>query len=209
MAGGSAPEKEPVGSDVMPDYEKMRDEELALSAVSDPIAGETLLMRYKDFVKKIVRPYFIIGADREDLIQEGMIGLCRAIQGYLPDKDASFASFAAICIRNQIMTAIKSAARKKHSPLNTYISIDDESPTVSYIIDHSHNPEKLIIYRESKRCIENAVNTALSSLESAILLHFLAGLTYAEIGEKLGRSPKSVDNALFRIRRKVAKFTDD
>jgi len=191
------------------DYEKKCDEDLALLATSDPAAGEALLMRYKDFVKKAVRPYFIMGADREDLIQEGMIGLCKAMQAYLPYKDTNFASFAAICIRNQIMTAIKNAARKKHGPLNTYISIDDENPAVSYIIDHSHNPEKLVIYRESKRNIENIVNTTLSNLESAILLHFLGGLTYAEIGEKLGRSPKSVDNALFRIRRKVAKFAND
>ena len=187
-------------------YETISDENLAAMAADCPAAAEALLMRYKNLVKKMVRPYFIMGADREDLIQEGMIGLCKAIQSYSPNKDSTFASFAALCVKTQIMTAIKKAARKKHGPLNTYISIDEENTAAIADHSHSHNPEKLLIYRESKGGIENIVNTALSSLESAILFHFLSGLSYAEIGQKLGRTPKAVDNALFRIRRKMAKL---
>ncbi|MCL2376273.1 MAG: sigma-70 family RNA polymerase sigma factor [Defluviitaleaceae bacterium] len=192
----------------MNQYQSLSDEDLAaLAAANNTAAAEALLLRYKNFVKKIVRPYFIMGADREDLIQEGMIGLHKAIGSYSchHEKATSFASYAATCIKNQIMTAIKNAARKKHGPLNTYISIDNENPDIFYIIDNSHNPEKVLIYRESVQTFENAVNTTLSNLESTILRHFLAGLSYAEISEKLDITTKSVDNALFRIRRKIAK----
>ena len=189
----------------MTNYEKLHDENLAALAATDPAAAEALLLRYKNFVKKIVRPYFIMGADREDLIQEGMIVLCKAMGEYRGDKTANFASFAAVCIKSQVLTAIKNASRKKHSPLNTYIPIDDDGDAF-HITDNSHHPEKIFIYRENKTSLENIVNASLSSLESAILTHFLCGLSYAEIGAKLGTTPKSVDNALFRIRRKVAKL---
>jgi RNA polymerase sporulation-specific sigma factor len=191
-------------------YENLPDEMLTTFAAADPAAAEALLLRYKNFVKKIVRPYFIMGADREDLIQEGMIGLHKAMRQYREGAAASFASFAAICIKSQVMTAIKNASRKKHGPLNTYISIDrgqgqgDDAGPLS-ITDNSHNPEKILLSRENKAVLENIVNTSLSNLESAILTHFLAGLSYAEISEKLGTTSKSVDNALFRIRRKVTK----
>ena len=185
-------------------YEKLNDEALTTLAVADPVAAEALLLRYKNFVKKIARPYFIMGADHEDIIQEGMIGLHKAMREYRADKAATFASFAAICIKSQVMTAIKNASRKKHGPLNTYISIDGDDDAHLVITDNSQNPEKIYIHRENKSALENIVNTSLSSLESAILTHFLSGLSYAEISEKLGTTPKSVDNALFRIRRKVA-----
>ncbi|MDR2182866.1 MAG: sigma-70 family RNA polymerase sigma factor [Clostridiales bacterium] len=185
-------------------YQSLPDETLTTLAESDPAAAEALLLRYKNFVKKIVRPYFIMGADREDIIQEGMIGLHKAMREYRPDQAATFASFAAICIKSQVMTAIKNASRKKHGPLNTYISIDS-SEDVPHITDNSHNPEKVIISREDKSTLENIVNTSLSNLESAILTHFLTGLSYTEIAAKLGTTSKSVDNALFRIRRKVIK----
>ena len=187
-------------------YEKLNDENLAALAAADPAAAEVLLLRYKNFVRQIVRPYFIMGADREDLIQEGMIGLCKAMGEYRADGAANFASFAAVCIKRQVLTAIKNASRKKHGPLNTYISIDDEDDAF-HITDNSHHPEKVLIHRENISSLENMVSASLSNLESAILTHFLCGLSYAEIGAKLGTTPKSVDNALFRIRRKVAKLT--
>jgi len=186
-------------------HHTLSDESLAALAATNPTAAEALLLRYKNFVKKIVRPYFIMGADHEDLIQEGMIGLHKAMREYRTDGDASFASFAAICIKNQVMTAIKNASRKKHSPLNTYISINDDDDTLD-ITDNSHNPEKVLISRENLFHIQNIVNTSLSNLESTILTHFLSGLSYAEIASKLGTTPKSVDNALFRIRKKVQRL---
>jgi len=192
----------------MPNYQILSDESLIASAVTDPAAAEVLLLRYKNFVKKIVRPYFIMGGDHEDLIQEGMIGLHKAMREYRGDKATTFASFAAICIKSQVMTAIKNASRKKHGPLNSYISIDldDDAMGLSLdITDNSHNPEKILIHRENKTNLENIVNTSLSGLEASILTLFLSGLSYAEISTKLGTTPKSVDNALFRIRRKVAK----
>jgi len=187
-------------------YETLKDEELAmLSSNGHSEAGDILLVRYKNYVKKVVRPYFIAGADREDLVQEGMIGLYKAVREYRPDKAAAFASFAAVCIKNQVLTAVKNASRKKHGPLNTYISINSEDFEAPYIIDNINNPEKILMNRELKNNIENLVIDSLSSLESSILTHYLDGLSYAQIGEKLGKSPKAVDNALFRIRRKAAK----
>jgi len=188
----------------MSNYPSLPDEKLTALTATDPAAAEALLLRYKNLVKTIVRPYFIMGADHEDIIQEGMIGLHKAMREYREGNAATFATFATTCIKNQVMTAIKNASRKKHGPLNTYISIDDNDDEL-HITDNSQNPEKIYIHRENKTALENIVNTSLSSLESAILTHFLAGLSYAEIASKLDTTPKSVDNALFRIRRKVAK----
>ena len=188
------------------------DETLAIQAAAgDTAAADLLLTRYKNFVKAAVRPYFIIGADREDLVQEGMIGLYKAIGQYHEDKATNFAAFAAVCIKNQILTAVKNASRKKHSPLNTYISIDHENPEILHIIDHGEgaNPERALMQQESRRNFHALVSTSLSPLESAVLTHFLGGLSYTEIAQIQGISTKSVDNALFRIRRKVAKLLGD
>ena len=195
----------PAKGDCM-DYRALADEDLAALAEGDAAAHDALLARYKNFVKMAARPYFIIGADQDDLVQEGMIGLYKAIREYRADKEASFATYANICIKNQILTAIKNASRKKHGPLNTYVSIDQENPEVLHIIDHHNNPEHALAKQESRRKIQSLFSTSLSPLESAILAHFLAGLSYAEIAEAQSIAPKSVDNALFRIRRKVAKL---
>lgn len=189
------------------DYKNLMDEELAaLASKGDTTAQDALLSRYKNFVRSVVRPYFIIGADREDLIQEGMIGLYKAISQFQSSKDTNFPSFAAICIKNQILTAIKNASRKKHGPLNTYVSTDQENPEILYIIDPAANPESALLQQESQHRIKCLMSTSLSKLESAILTHFLSGLSYIEIAEKLSITTKSVDNALTRIRRKAAKL---
>ena len=190
----------------------LTDEKLAyLASNGDTSAQDALLSRYKNFVKMAVRPYFIMGADREDLVQEGMIGLYKAIREYRPDRDATFASFAGKCIKNQILTAIKNASRKKHSPLNSSISIHQHNPETLQIIDENQatHPEKALLNQETKRNMETLVTATLSPLESAILTHFLSGASYAEIAATLDKSTKSVDNALTRIRRKVAKLVAD
>ncbi|MCL2397833.1 MAG: sigma-70 family RNA polymerase sigma factor [Defluviitaleaceae bacterium] len=190
-------------------YEALQDEHLAsLATTGDTGAQDALLARYKNFVKKAVRPYFIIGADHEDLVQEGMIGLYKAIREYRSTstkKEASFASFAAACIKNQILTAIKNASRKKHSPLNTYISIHQDNPEILHITDPAADPAQALLHQEAKTAIQT-LSASLSPLESAILTHFLSGLSYAEIAEKIDATTKSVDNALSRIRRKAAKL---
>jgi len=186
------------------DLQSLTDEELAALAAANSGAMDILLFRHKNTVKMLSRPYFIIGADHEDLVQEGMIGLYKAIRDYTPAA-ASFATFAAACIKNQMLTAIKNAARKKHSPLNTYISIDQENPEIFHITDQEYNPEHALDIRENRRKITALAATSLSHLEAACLADFLKGLSYNEIAEKQGITAKSVDNALHRIRRKLAE----
>jgi len=184
------------------DYDDLKDEELVkASQAGDMNAGDALLRRFKGIVSIIARPYFIMGGDREDIVQEGMIGLYKAMREYRACETATFATFAAACIKNQILDAIKNAARKKHSPLNQYISMDTKTLE---IMDDLQDPEKIIIDRESKSRLETAVKSSLSALESTILKYFLQGKSYAKIAEEIGISTKAVDNALYRIRRKVA-----
>jgi len=193
------------------DLQNLPDETLATQAAGgNTSAADLLLTRYKNLVRATARPYFIIGADSEDLVQEGMIGLYKAISQFHTEKAAGFAAFASVCIKNQILTAVRNASRKKHSPLNTYVSIDRENPEILHIIDQGAdaNPESALMQQESRRNLHALVSTSLSALESAVLAHFLAGLSYTEIAQIQGISAKSVDNALFRIRRKVAKLLE-
>jgi len=175
-------------------------------ALGNRDAEDALLRRFLGHVKLVARPYFIMGGDKEDLIQEGMVGLYKAIREYCPESKASFATFATVCIKNQILDAIRSASRKKHSPLNTYISMDTSSPELTGVSDHRQEPERIFIGRESKIYLENIVKARLSKLETVVLTHFLSGENYTEIAEKLDISTKSVDNALYRIRKKVLQF---
>lgn len=173
----------------------------------DSRAEEQLLEKYSRLVKICARPYFLIGSDSEDLIQEGMLGLLSAVRQYDPDRDASFKTFAESCIRNRLYTAIKSASRLKHSPLNDCVSIDsshfDESRTrVPFFL---RDPEELIIARERTLEINDYLKGSLSKFESEILNLYLSGLSYNEIAEKVNKTPKSVDNAVQRIRKKLAQ----
>ena len=184
-------------------------DELLWKAVSEgnAEAEEELLKRYSRLVKICSRPYFLIGSDNEDLIQEGMLGLLSAVRQYDPNRDISFRSFAELCIRNRLYTAIKSASRLKHSPLNDYVSIEssnfDESRTrIPYFL---RDPEELIIAREKTDEISDFLNDSLSKLESEILNLYLGGLSYSEIAEKVNKPVKSVDNAVQRIRKKLAQ----
>lgn len=194
--------------------EEPSDEELiALSRSGETWAEEALCERHKDLVRIKARPYFLIGADREDLIQEGMIGLYKAVRDYEPGHDMSFRSFAELCIVRQIITAIKQATRKKHAPLNTYISFykttDEENERT--LMDtmpaaRTDNPEELIISRESMTDMNKMLDTMLTPLEKNVLELFIEGKSYQEIAVALGRGRKTVDNALQRIKKKIEAY---
>lgn len=183
----------------------------------DKIALEYIIKKYKNFVKAKAKSYFLIGADKEDIIQEGMIGLYKAIRDFDGNKTNSFKCFADICITRQIITAIKTATRQKHIPLNSYISLnkpiyDEESErTLLDIIATSivSDPEELIISKEELRRIETKINELLSELEQEVLELYLNGKSYQYIADRLQRDVKSIDNALQRVKRKLEKHLEN
>lgn len=177
-------------------------------------ALDFLITKYRAFVRLKGRSYFIIGGDREDIIQEGMIGLYKAIRDFKADRLSSFKGFAELCITRQIITAIKTATRQKHIPLNTSISLDrpvyaeDSERTLLDMISGPilDDPEDLIIHREDFVHMEKEMNKVLSSLEKKVLVLYLEGQSYQEISDELNRQVKSVDNALQRIKRKLERY---
>lgn len=191
------------------------DEQLVrLAKEGDETAFEDLIIRYKGNVLSKARTYFLIGADREDIIQEGMIGLVKAIRDYREDKAASFRVFADICITRQIITAVKTATRQKHKPLNTYVSLskpvydeDNENRTLADMLesDTGFNPEEKMMLAESYKGISEEVMGMLSGFERKVLEEYLCGKSYVRISEELQKPPKSIDNALQRIKRKLEK----
>jgi RNA polymerase sporulation-specific sigma factor len=172
-----------------------------------------LINKYQHFVRSKVRPYFLIGADKEDLVQEGMIGLYKAIRDYREDKMASFYAFAELCITRQIITAIKTASRQKHGPLNSSISLDkpltseDSTYTLMDMIagEKVTNPESLLINKEKVNEIERKIDELLSDLERRVLTLYMDGQSYMEISEELNTHVKSIDNALQRVKRKLER----
>lgn len=200
------------------DYTDLSDEDVvALCRQGDTVAEEYLLNKYKNFVRSKARSYFLIGADHEDIVQEGMIGLYKAIRDYRPDKLSSFRAFAELCITRQIITAIKTATRQKHIPLNSYVSLnkplyDEESDRtlLDVIIEgRATNPEELIIGQEDLRSINHKIDEVLSGLEQEVLRAYLDGKSYQEIADNLGRHVKSIDNALQRVKRKLEKYLEE
>lgn len=195
----------------------LSDEEAVMLAQSgDGDALVYLLNKYKNFVRSKARSYFLIGADHEDIVQEGMIGLYKSIRDFQPDRLASFRSFAELCIKRQIITAIKAATRQKHMPLNSYVSLnkplyDEESDrTLLDVIEgRVTNPEDLFISQEELNGIQNQIDQLLSDLERQVLDAFMDGKSYQEIAELLGRHVKSIDNALQRVKRKLFKFLEE
>ena len=184
----------------------------SLAASGDRIAEEALVMRYNRLVRVCARPYFLAGGDSEDLIQEGMVGLLNAIREYDPGKGSSFRTYAETCIRNRILSAIRAAARDKHTPLNHYVSYETpllDGNTDSYPLSASRqpqqNPEDMLISMEERRERLGTLKGQLSGFEAQILDLYLRGLSYVEIASEVDRSPKAVDNAVQRIRRKVAR----
>ncbi|AYO31906.1 RNA polymerase sporulation sigma factor SigH [Biomaibacter acetigenes] len=198
-------------------FEDMLDEEVVCEAINGSHeALEYLINKYKNFVKSKARSYFLIGADREDIIQEGMIGLYKAIRDFNPEKLSSFRAFAELCITRQIITAIKTATRQKHIPLNSYVSLnkpiydEDSDRTLLDILSgvKISDPEELIISREEFEDIEGKMGQILSKLEWQVLMSYLGGKSYQEIAKDLKRHVKSIDNALQRVKRKLEKYLE-
>ena len=207
-----------VQRDVYSIFENMTDEEIVLDAKlhDNVIAQEYLLTKYRNFVRAKARSYFLIGAEREDIIQEGMIGLYKAIRDFRGDKLSSFRAFAELCVTRQIITAIKTATRQKHIPLNSYVSLnkpiyeDDSDRTLLDVLAGSKvsDPEEMVISREEFVDIEAKMNQILSDLEWKVLMSYLDGKSYQEIAVDLERHVKSIDNALQRVKRKLEKYLD-
>lgn len=199
------------------DYIELKDksdEEIAVEAKGGNVnAQEYLINKYEGFVKTKAKSYFLIGADKEDIYQEGMIGLYKAIRDFNPDKLASFRAFAELCITRQIITAIKTATRQKHIPLNTYISLNKpvyEEESERTLLDilsgiKITDPEELIISKEEIERMEKEISNALTELEMEVLTSYLDGKSYQEIACDLDRHAKSIDNALQRVKRKLEK----
>jgi RNA polymerase sporulation-specific sigma factor len=180
-------------------------------------AQDYILEKYKRLVIICTRRLYILGGDSEDVIQEGMIGLYKAIRDYDPSKNAKFFTFAKMCIDRQVATAIKTANRQKHKPLNESYSLDksvfDEGDDFTYMDTYKDrsivSPENLIIDNENKRSLELAIEDKLSALEKRVLSLYLKGKTYTEIAKIIGREDKSIDNTLQRIKRKVEKIVEE
>ena len=200
------------------DFDCMTDEQVVLLAQEpDSPALEYLLNKYKNFVRTKARSYFLIGADHEDIVQEGMIGLYKSIRDYKEEKLSSFRAFAELCITRQIITAIKTATRQKHIPLNSYISLnkpiyeEDSDRTLLDVITEEglSNPEDMLIDREDLSVIEGKIGQMLSDLEKEVLVRYMEGKSYVEIADEMHRHVKSIDNALQRIKRKLLKYLEE
>lgn len=197
--------------------QKLEDEQIVeLVHKGDSAALDFLITKYRNFVRAKARSYFLIGADREDIIQEGMIGLYKAIRDFKEDKLTSFKAFAELCITRQMITAIKTATRQKHIPLNSYVSLDkpiydeESDRTLMDVISGAKvmDPEELIINQEKFDDIELKMGEILSDLERKVLSLYLEGRSYLEISEELNRHVKSIDNALQRVKRKLERYLE-
>jgi len=185
---------------------------IALAKQGDSMAYDTLVRRYHGFVRLKASSYFLAGGDPDDLIQEGLVGLYKAIRDFRSDKESSFRNFAELCITRQIITAVKTATRNKHSPLNQYVSFSstpaasgDDVPTLDQLLPGPsvHDPVNQVISAEELHSLVGCLSTALSELESRVLALYLDGSSYEQVGEQLACDTKTVDNALQRVKRKV------
>ena len=200
-------------------FEALTDEEIVLDAKDNDNEDALvyLINKYRNFVRAKARSYFLIGAEREDIIQEGMIGLYKAIRDFRNDKLSSFRAFAELCVTRQIITVIKTATRQKHIPLNSYVSLnkpiydEDSDRTLLDVLSGSKisDPEELVISREEFIDIEEKMGEILSDLEWKVLMSYLDGKSYQEIAVELTRHVKSIDNALQRVKRKLERYLDN
>ncbi len=205
-------------------WNQLSDEELIKKIRCSSDAAETLqatdvlMERYKELVRSKARTYFLIGADRDDVVQEGMIGLYKAIVDFQPEKDSSFHTFAQLCIVRQILSAIRFSSRMKHLPLNEYISlnrpVNDEDGKETTMIEllpdpNSRSPEEILIGMEERHRLDEQINALLSPMEKRVLQLFLQGLDYTQIAEQMDKKPKSVDNALQRVKQKINRMLQE
>lgn len=198
------------------EQDKIDKEYIKKIKAGDNVALNHIMDKYKNFVFSKAKPFFIVGAEKEDIIQEGMIGLYKAIKGYDETKEVTFKVFADLCIRRQIMTAIKTATRQKHIPLNSYLSLnkaafdEDGERTVMDILDMETVPDPLdtITSQETYRKLEMKMNELLSDFEQKVLAEYLNGCSYSEIATRLDSHVKAVDNAVQRIKKKVDKHIE-
>lgn len=192
------------------DYEVLTDEELvSLYHEGDTQVAEYIMMKYKNLVRKSAESLFILGGDNQDLVQEGMIGLYKAVRDFKPEKGASFYTFAEMCVSKNIYTAIQKSNRKKHIPLNSYVSIyGDDNETVQHheLGNDTANPENIIIGKENREMLEDAIEKELSGLEQDVLKYRRIGMSYKEIARVLEREEKVIDNAMQRIRNKLKGY---
>lgn len=198
--------------------ENLTDEQLVKIAQSgDNEALEAILSRYKNLIYSKSKPYFLAGADDDDIIQEGFIGLYKAVKDFDGDRFPFFKVFAGVCVTRRIITAVKAASRKKHQPLNSYVSLDkntydDDSDTTLLDVmafDELQDPEAILIDRERVDGMEYKINKVLSKLETEVLVYYLEGMSYSEIAGKLGKDTKAVDNAIQRIKKKLENTLRD
>lgn len=197
----------------MKEYEELTDEELVdRFRAGEEEAMDFIMNKYKRTVRNKAKALYLMGGDEDDLIQEGMIGLFKAVMDYKPDKEAVFSTFANLCISRQMYSAIEASLRKKHQPLNSYVSFyesdgDDDHAgiTRSDLSSEDSNPELLLIAKENEDIMRHNIARLLSPLENEVMGLFLDGHDYREIAKRLGRTPKSVDNAIQRIKNKIIK----
>lgn len=193
-------------------YSELTDEEVAgLAKDGDSLACDYLVRKYKNFVRARTKSFYLIGAEREDVVQEGMIGLYKAIQGFDPTKRVTFKTFAELCVTRHIITAVKASMRQKHIPLNNYVSLNKQDNGSEYLENSGlhtggRNPEELVIDAENMRGVEDCMGEVLSKFEAKVLAYHLNGVSYSKIAEIIGKDAKSVDNALQRIKRKLEKY---
>ncbi len=197
-------------------FASFSDENLAvLAQQGNDRALDYLLSKYRVFVRSKSLSYYIIGADKDDIIQQGMIGLFKAVRDFMPERGVTFKTFADLCVTRQILTAVKNASRQKHAPLNFYVSLnkplfdeDDEASLGDIVADgKDSNPEDIIINKENADKLGSEMNRILSQFELSVLSLYLQGRSYVDIAKAIGKDPKSVDNALQRIKKKFEKLT--
>ena len=196
------------------EFDGISEEEIVyLAKDGDDLATEYIVKKYMDFVRVKFKSYFLVGADHDDILQEGMIGLYKAIRDFDKEKKVMFKTFAELCITRHIITAVKSSTRKKHTPLNGYVSLDKPETDYTYFEStnfwreqESLDPEKIMIEKENVNGMKGQINKNLSPFEAQVLMYYLNGYSYVKIAELLGKEPKSVDNALQRIKKKLEKF---